>query len=111
MNEEIKEVRKTPAFDRWLGRLSDKHAKARILVRIARLEDGVWGDVRSLGEAVYEFRIMCGPGYRLYATMLKGRIVLLICGGDKASQERDIAKARRYTKQIRMEEVRDEKSL
>ncbi|WP_302397934.1 type II toxin-antitoxin system RelE/ParE family toxin [Eggerthella sinensis] len=111
MDGKVGEVRKTPTFERWFKRLVDMRAKAKILSRIAQLEDGVWGDVRSVGDAVFELRIMFGPGYRLYATMLSGQVVLLVCGGDKSSQQRDIAKAKRYAQLIRLKEDDDEKPL
>ena len=97
------EIRRTAVFDQWLGRLRDGRAKARILSRIARLEQGAWGDVRSVGDSVFELRIMIGPGYRLYGTVVDGAVVLLLCGGDKGSQERDIERAKRLAKRFRKE--------
>jgi len=86
-------IRRTEEFSAWLGELRDIRAKARILVRIDRLELGLLGDVKSVGGKVSELRIDHGPGYRVYFTWQGREIVLLLIGGDKGSQSRDIAKA------------------
>lgn len=93
------EVRKTLQFDRCLKGLRDTQARARILKRIVRLGNGNPGVVEPVGEHVSEIKIDVGPGYRLYfIEPVKGRIVILLCGGDKDSQHRDIATAKRIAK-------------
>ena len=88
----MREVLETPAFARWLERLRDPVARERILVRIRRLSLGLPGDVRAVGGRVSEIRIDYGPGYRVYFTTL-GEYVILLLGGDKRTQERDINRA------------------
>ena len=84
------EIRKTDQFVRWIDSLRDIRAKARILVRIERLREGNAGDVRPVGEGVSELRIDHGPGYRVYYVMKDGRIVILLAGGSKKTQSKDI---------------------
>lgn len=88
------EVFKSETFDRWLGGLRDVRARARIEVRIRRLSLGNPGDVKPVGGGISEMRIDYGPGYRVYFMQQGALIVLLLCGGDKSSQDRDIALAR-----------------
>ena len=90
------EILQTAEFRDWLGSLRDRNARARILVRIRRIElTGNIGDAKSVGEGVYELRLAFGPGYRVYYA-LRGRLVLLLLiGGDKSSQPRDIRQAKR----------------
>ena len=90
----VTEVRRTPEFDKWLARLRDGEARARILTRIVRLSLGNPGDVRSVGDGVVEMRIPYGPGYRVYYTQVGELIVILLIGGDKSTQDSDIAKAK-----------------
>lgn len=87
------EVRQTEVFARWFGKLRDRNARDRIDKRILRLSLGNAGDVRSVGSGVSELRINYGPGYRLYFTQKNGTAVILLAGGDKASQRRDIQRA------------------
>jgi putative addiction module killer protein len=87
-------VRQTETFSTWLRNLRDAKARTKILVRIERLADGNPGDVSPVGEGVSELRIHYGPGYRVYYVNRGSEIVLLLCGGDKASQARDIASAK-----------------
>lgn len=94
------EIRQTVAFSRWLGGLKDRKARARILVRIDRLSLGNPGDVKPVGEGVSELRITYGPGYRVYFTQRSNRLVLLLCGGNKGSQKRDIATALAMAREI-----------
>ena len=94
------EVRQTAVFASWLAQLRDINARARILVRIRRLELGNPGDVKAIGETVSELRIPYGPGYRVYFTRQGQEIVILLCGGDKSSQSRDIAMAKQMAKEI-----------
>jgi putative addiction module killer protein len=88
------EIRQTYEYSRWFDRLRDREARARILVRIRRLSLGNPGDVQPVGEGVSELRIDLGPGYRVYFTRKGKTVVVLLAGGDKKSQERDIEKAR-----------------
>ena len=87
------EVTSTPAFLAWLEALADPTARSRIVKRIVRFELGLFGDVKSVGGGVGEMRVDYGPGYRVYFTRRGPEIVILLCGGDKGSQARDIAKA------------------
>ena len=82
-------------FAEWLRSLSNRDAAARVQVRLERLRLGNFGDARSLGKGLSELRIDVGPGYRVYFTVT-GKLVLLLCGGSKATQERDIRRARDY---------------
>ena len=89
------EVRRTPEFQSWFDGLRDIRAQTRISTRIFRAEAGNLGDVKPVGDGVSEMRIPYGPGYRIYF-IVEGRIViLLLCGGDKGTQAKDIARARR----------------
>jgi putative addiction module killer protein len=92
------EVRQTDAFREWLGRLRDERAKARIDARIRRLEMGNPGDVRSLPGGLLEMRIDYGPGYRVYFVQ-QSSVVVLLRGGDKRRQDRDIKQARKLLEQ------------
>ncbi|MCK9462004.1 MAG: type II toxin-antitoxin system RelE/ParE family toxin [Proteobacteria bacterium] len=87
------EVRRTERFARWLDGLRDIRARARILVRIERLASGNPGDVSPIGEGVSEMRIHCGPGYRVYFKQCGDVLVVLLAGGDKRSQFRDVRQA------------------
>lgn len=94
------EVQQTAEFTAWLNKLRDIRARARIAARIDRLAFGLVGDVKSVGGSVSELRIDYGPGYRVYFTRRGGELVILLCGGDKSSQERDIAKAKEMAAQL-----------
>ena len=89
----IIEIRQTEVFERWLKSLKDHTARARILVRIDRLALGNPGDVRPVGGGVSEMRIDHGPGYRMYFVQRGPMLVILLCGGDKSTQARDIKRA------------------
>lgn len=92
-------------FRDWLLDLKDRKARAIIRVRINRLRQGNFGDCRHLGEGIYELRIHYGPGYRVYFGDLDRQIVILLCGGDKRTQKRDIEKAREYWQEIRSRDL------
>jgi putative addiction module killer protein len=94
------EVRETMVFTAWLERLRDKRARARIQTRIDRLRRGNIGDVKPVGAGVSELRIDYGPGYRLYFVQRGTTLVILLCGGDKRTQSRDIARAIKLAKEI-----------
>lgn len=87
-------LEKTSEFDKWLKKLKDRKAKAKILLRLQRVEAGNLGDVSSVGEGIEEFRIHYGPGYIIYFRRQGEKIILLLMGGDKNSQESDIKKAK-----------------
>jgi putative addiction module killer protein len=90
----VPEVRQTESFARWLAGLRDDRARARINVRIRRLSAGNPGDVKPVGEGVLEMRIDYGPGYRVYFVPRGTSLVILLAGGDKGTQDRDITAAR-----------------
>jgi putative addiction module killer protein len=87
------EVRQTDEFRTWLRNLRDDKAVARVTTRIRRLEQGNPGDVKSLGSSLLEMRADYGPGYRIYYVRRGTVIVVLLCGGDKRTQQRDIRRA------------------
>lgn len=94
------EVLQTDEFAKWLKRLKDAAARARILVRIQRLSlTENFGDAKPVGDGVFEMRIDYGPGYRLYYALRGSELVLLLIGGDKSSQQRDIAKAKKLNQE------------
>ncbi|MFC2706563.1 MAG: type II toxin-antitoxin system RelE/ParE family toxin [Olsenella profusa] len=98
------EVRRTSEFARWLKRLRDSNARARINLLIRRISlTGNLGDYKSVGGGVCELRIDCGPGYRLCFAWRGREIVLLLIGGDKPSQQRDIRKAKGLNEQYECE--------
>lgn len=103
------EVIKSETFDRWLGKLKDRRAVARVQVRIDRLAAGNPGDVKSVGGGVSELRIDYGPGYRVYYLQEGARLILLLCGGDKSSQGNDIKDAQRIAQEWK-EAKKDEQS-
>jgi len=87
-------IRQTDIYKKWFAKLKDSRARARIDVRIRRLELGNAGDVEPVGSGVSELRIHYGPGYRIYFTAHGDEVIVLLAGGDKSSQSRDIAKAK-----------------
>lgn len=87
-------ILRTDEFSMWLADLEDHKAVARVLTRIRSAELGNLGDVESVGEGVREMRIHFGPGYRLYFTQRGKALLLLLMGGDKSTQKRDIARAK-----------------
>lgn len=93
------EIRETEAFSTWLQSLRDSRAKARIAVRIRRLAFSNPGDVRPVGEGISEMRIHYGPGYRVYYVQRGTILIVLLCGGDKATQNRDIETARKLARE------------
>ena len=87
------QIRQTEVFANWVRKLRDRQARARIQVRIDRLQLGLPGDVKPVGEGVWELRIDYGPGYRVYFTKRGRELIVLLAGGDKRTQNRDIKKA------------------
>ena len=94
------EVRETEAFKDWMASLKDAAAKTRIAVRIRRLAFGHVGDVKTVGEGVSELRVHAGPGYRVYFVQRGAILIVVLCGGDKGSQIRDIEKAKALARQV-----------
>ncbi len=90
----LRDVRQSPEFETWLRGLKDTTTIAIIARRIRRVAMGNLGDARSVGEGVSELRIHHGPGYRVYFTRRGNTVIVLLCGGDKGSQSRDIAHAK-----------------
>src|SRR5437763_8051485 len=92
-NSPSRQIFKSATFDEWFSKLPDRQAKARIAARIDRLAVGNPGDVKPVGSGVSEMRIDYGPGYRVYFTQRGDIVVVLLCGGGKRTQDRDIARA------------------
>lgn len=94
-------IHQTEVFAAWLGELRDGQGRLRILARLRRLADGNPGDYKSVGDGVLELRMTFGPGYRAYFTYNDDVVVLLLVGGDKSSQARDIEVAKQLAGQVR----------
>lgn len=94
------EIRKTELFAKWIDNIRDIQAKARVLVRIERLASGNAGDVKPVGEGISEMRIDYGPGYRVYFMQRGSEFIILLAGGDKNSQSRDIKAALRLAQNL-----------
>lgn len=92
------EIRETREFSQWLTRLKDKTAKGRILARVQRLACGLAGDAKPVGHGVSELRIHSGPGYRVYFCQRGQSLIVLLAGGDKSTQARDIEVAQRLAR-------------
>ena len=93
-------IQNTETFSRWLRSLRDTRGKARVLMRLKALQFGHLGDCRSLGGGLHELRIFVGPGYRIYLAYRHEAVVVLLCGGDKSSQPRDIVRARQLLAEL-----------
>ena len=94
------DIRKTDVFVQWLDRLADIQARARVQARIERLVAGNPGDVEPVGEGVSELRINYGPGYRVYFKMRGRDLVILLAGGDKSTQAKDIKMALKLARNL-----------
>ncbi len=94
------ELRKTQTFAKWLDALRDLRARARIQARLDRLMDGNSGDAKPVGEGVSEMRIDYGPGYRVYFKTRGRTVVVLLAGGDKSTQARDVKLALRLAREL-----------
>jgi len=99
----VYQVQQSDVFSRWLAELRDARAKARVIARIDSARFGNLGDAKSVGGGVQEMRVHVGAGYRIYFARTGKIVLLLLCGGDKASQVRDIARARRLLSELRKE--------
>ena len=93
-------VQLTQSFQAWLGALRDIRAQVSIASRIERIAAGNLGDVKSVGDGVSELRVDVGPGYRVYIVQRGGHLVVVLAGGDKSSQARDIKRAKQLAKEI-----------
>ena len=94
------EVRQTTRFATWLAGLRDERARARILKRLDRAQGGNLGDVAPVGEGVSEMRIFYGPGYRVYFVRRGSELIVLLCGGDKSTQDADLQEAKALAREI-----------
>ena len=94
------EVLATDEFDQWLSNLADEKARTRIASRVARLGFGNPGDVKPIGEGLSEMRVDHGPGYRVYYKRTGKTIFVLLCGGDKSTQDRDIGRAKEMAAEL-----------
>ena len=92
------EIRETREFSRWLRRVGDNRARQRIVARIRGLPVGHSGDARAVGEGIVEMRIMYDPGYRIYFKRTEVDVAVLLAGGDKSTQDRDIKRAKRLAR-------------
>jgi putative addiction module killer protein len=97
------EVQKTDEFDEWLSGLADQTAKARIASRIERLGLGNPGDVKPVGAGISEMRVPHGPGYRIYFKQTDKTVVVLLCGRDKSTQDKDIRRAKEIAAELSKE--------
>jgi putative addiction module killer protein len=93
------QVEQTAEFSKWLSALRDRTAVTRIAQRIVRLQSGLFGDVKPVGDGISELRIDHGPGYRVYFQQRGKTLILLLAGGDKSTQSRDIASAKALAKE------------
>jgi putative addiction module killer protein len=96
-------VRQTQEFQDWLDGLTDQRAQVRIAARLRQVEFGNLGDWKSVGGNVSELRVDVGPGYRLYYTRRRNVIIVMLAGGDKSSQKRDINRAQRIARELESE--------
>jgi len=96
----VKNIRTTQQFNTWFSKLKDRQAKAKINVRLRRLEQGHYGDYKTVGDSVSELRFFFGSGYRIYFTERNGEVIILLCAGDKTSQTADIKKAKAINEEL-----------
>ncbi|MBP7541787.1 MAG: type II toxin-antitoxin system RelE/ParE family toxin [Saprospiraceae bacterium] len=94
------EIKQTETYFKWEHKLKDQRAKAAIAARVFRLANGLFGDVSPVGQGISELRIHYGPGYRIYFKQNGNEIVILLCGGDKNTQSKDIETAKKLAKEL-----------
>lgn len=94
------QIKTTLTFDSWLSKLKNLRAKAKINARIKRLQFGNFGDIKSVNDGIFELRIDEGQGYRIYLKNQNGVLVILLCGGDKSTQEKDIKQAKTLAQEL-----------
>ena len=97
-------IKQTDTFSKWLTKLKDIRGKVAVLRRIDRVKEGNFGDHKSVGSDVSELRITVGAGYRVYYTKKKDEIIILLVGGDKSTQSKDIAQAQQICKELNNEQ-------
>ena len=100
----MRDIRRADPYKKWFKKLKDARAKARIYVRIERLAEGNPGDVEPIGEGCSEMCIDYGPGYRVYYKDTGKEIIVLLCGGDKSTQQADIINAKKIARNYILEE-------
>jgi putative addiction module killer protein len=93
-------IRKTEEFDQWMSRMKDRKGRSIINARIAAAETGNFGDCEPVGGGVSEMRVHFGPGYRVYVTQIASVVYVLLCGGSKATQKKDIEKAKQMARDL-----------
>ncbi len=101
------EIHTTPAFDKWFTKIKDKPTKYRLEARLSRITKGNFGDATQVANSLFELRFFFGPGFRIYYTLLDGKIVLLLCGGDKSSQSTDIEQAKVLLEELNKGQTND----
>ncbi|AAC23069.1 type II toxin-antitoxin system RelE/ParE family toxin [Haemophilus influenzae] len=94
------QIKTTLTFDSWLSKLKNLRAKAKINARIKRLQFGNFGDIKSVNDGIFELRIDEGQGYRVYLKNQNGVLVILLCGGDKSTQDKDIKQAKLLAQEL-----------
>jgi len=94
------EIRQTETYRKWFDSLKDRNARMRIDIRIRRISLGNFGDVKPVGEGVFEIRIDYGPGYRIYYLLKKNTVIILLSGGDKSTQSKDIQRAHELAQRV-----------
>ncbi|MBH05051.1 MAG: hypothetical protein CMJ20_01885 [Phycisphaeraceae bacterium] len=99
---ETKTIRSTPLFTKWLRGVKDPKAKAAVTSRVQRLKFGLYGDCKSVGNGIHELRISTGKGYRVYFKDQDGQITIVLCGGDKTTQQADIKLAKKLVKEMKL---------
>lgn len=94
-------IQLTDTFHQWLLKLKDKQAVHAINIRLARIREGNLGDTKSVGDGVFELRFFIGKGYRIYYTIKENKIIILLCGGHKDTQNNDIQTAKKQMKEMK----------
>jgi len=97
------EIKSTKIFSQWLMKLKDMKGRIAVARRIERMEHGNFGDIKPVGDSVSELRITVGPGYRVYFAKFEDSLIVLLVGGDKSTQTKDIAKAKKLLEEIKNE--------
>lgn len=101
----MNKIRYTAVYRIWYKGLNDIRAKVKIDLRLTSVKKGIFGDQKSVGDGVFELKIDYGPGYRLYYKKVQDNIVVLLCGGDKSTQEQDVERAKDILKELENENV------